>query len=214
MGSINNVLFSMFPSCAASVTGTGIAPATTSTNSGYGEAVELSLSQQQNSDGSDLYNVSLYGYSPSTSNQLISRNASGNTAQGAFETMMSSLSGLGIQNESGSAANDLLDQFNELDANLTENFGAGTGSVSTSKGFENTPEGPQSCNSSSVTANFSSTGQPTSTNVSATPLTPEQMQHQFQAPISSLIHNPMNQMTDGQTMSYIFTVVQSLQATG
>jgi hypothetical protein len=145
---------------------------------------------------------------------LISQSADGSTAQGAFETLISSLNGLGDQNESGTAANDLHDQFNELDANLKQNFGAGTGSVSTSKGFETTAQGLQSCNSSSVTANISSTGQVTGANVSDSPPTPAQIQQQFQDSISSLVHNPVNQMTDGQTMSYIDTVLQSLKAGG
>ena len=65
-----------------------------------------------------------------------------------------------------------------------------------------------------ATVNISNTGQVTGASVSDTPLTPEQMQRQFQAPVSALIHNPVNQMTDGQTMSYIDTLAQSLQTAG
>jgi len=178
------------------------------------DSAAVSLSQQKGSNGIDTYTASLYGYSPGTYNQLISQNANGSTAQSAFKSLMSKLSGLGNKNESGTAANDLQDQFNELDANLTQNFGTGTGSVSTSKGFENTPQGLQNCNSSSVTVNISNTGQVTGADVRDAPPTPEQMQQQFQTSVSSLSRNPVNQMTNGQTMAYIDTVIQSLKSAG
>jgi hypothetical protein len=212
MSSINPILFSMFPTYASQVNGGGTTAQNGATTSGYGDAIQLTLSQQQNSDGSDTYDISLYGYSPATGDQLISQSASGATASDAFDTLISSLSGLGDPNQSGSTANELTGQFNELDGSLTENFGTKTGSVNNTVGFENTPKGLQGYDSSSVTADISSSGQVTGASVQTTPLTPQQMQEQTVNSFNSILHNPVSQMTNTQSMSYINSVIQSLQS--
>jgi len=211
MSSINPILFSMFPTYASQVNNGGSTAQNGAPTSGYGDAIQLTLSQQQSSDGSDTYDISLYGYSPATGDQLISKSASGATASDAFDTLLSSLSGLGDPNQSGSTANELMGQFNEVDSSLTENFGTKTGSVNNAVGFENTPKGLQGYDSSSVTADIASNGQVTGANVQTTPLTGQQMQEQTLNSFNSILHNPVSQMTSAQSMSYIAAVTNSLK---
>lgn len=101
MGSINNIFSSIFTQTPFSK-----GSSSTSTNTGtppsYGDAFELTITQQTNANSSTSDEVGFAAYSASTSSNMVEMGASGSgsDAQSAFEAMLASLTG-----SSGSGSN-------------------------------------------------------------------------------------------------------------